>query len=559
MTLDTLTLEQLKHFDSHQLTHLADTVRQQITNTCSQTGGHLAGNLGAVELTIALHYVFDSPADQLVFDVGHQSYTHKLLTGRASSFATLRQKHGLSGFTDPHESVHDANITGHAGNAISVATGLSIADPTHTKIAIVGDGCLLNGMSVEALNHLSTTTQDVLIIINDNQYSIDPCTGQIAASGAYRELCESFGLPYTGPLDGHNFRSLISTLQQLRSFPRPRVLHVRTQKGRGVDFAQAAPDKTHFYQQVKPSSNHLKLQDLVGQTLLDLAVHHPHLDVITPAMSSGGGLSPFAHQYPDRFYDVGIAESHAVGLAAGLAQQGHHPFVHLYASFLQRALDQIIHDVALADLPVTFLVDRAGLVGADGATHQGTLAFNLLQPIPNLTLYAPGDAVTLVTALHQAARSQHPVAILYPKVTITTPTKTLTPKPSLLRPPSLHDDSPASIALLTTGWLQSLTPSLSPDIHYHHYHLTTLKPLSTSFIHRLASRYRHLIVAEENMTLGGVGQTIAAACSDLPTTVITQAIPDHFITHATREQQLTACGLDAAHLARLITKLAHQN
>jgi 1-deoxy-D-xylulose-5-phosphate synthase len=525
----------LKKSSLTELTQLATQIRQLIHQTCSQRGGHLASNLGTVELTLALHFVFDSPHDQLVFDVGHQSYTHKILTDRLNKFTTLRAQNGLSGFTNPQESPHDANISGHGGNAISVATGLSIADPHHCKIAIVGDGCLLNGLSMEALNHLATTSQNVLIIINDNGYAIDRCQGAIATHQNYQALIESFNLPYFSVTHGHHLPTLIKQLSKLKNFSRPRVLHLKTKKGCGLKQSANHAITTHFYQ-TPPSQKKIKLQDFVGKSLTHLATHHPSLMLVTPAMKQGGGFHTFAQTHPERFFDVGIAESHALALAAGLAAKGKRPFVHCYASFLQRAYDQIIHDLALPQLPVTLLIDRAGLVGEDGVTHQGTLAFNFLNLIPQLTILSPGDTQELYASFISALTHSRPTAILYPKVNLSN-SPIIPPRPPLVKNTYLRYSPTATLTVISTGWLKQEVQAITQTYNFNHFHLPFAKPLPSTTIATL-NHCRKILVVEENARLGNLAQTLRFALDNPQITFESLSVADEFTPHAHRDQQL---------------------
>ena len=542
-----------------QLEKLAEDLRAEIIRTCAANGGHLGGSLGTVELTLALHFVFDPLQDRFIFDVGHQSYAHKLLTPRPRAFATLRQKDGLSGFMNPSESAADPCVTGHAGNCISLATGLSYKDKKHCSIAIIGDGSLLNGMAVEALNNLATTKQNVLIIVNDNQYSIDQCVGAIAEGNRYQQFLQSFNLPYTGPVDGHDLPALIKTLQKLRSTPGPRVLHLKTEKGHGCALASTNPVATHFYPSAKArAQNRAKLHDFVGEVLVSLGEKDERIQVITPAMQQSAGLMPFAKRFPQRFFDVGIAESHALGLGAGLALAGKKPFCHFYASFLQRAFDQLIHDVAIESVPVTLLVDRTGLVGEDGATHQGTLAFSYLNLIPNWQIWLPGSLSELEQSLRAASQSNYPVAICYPKLCFSPEEKFVLPKVAeKLEPKQLRTSQTQSLAVITTGFCRQTVAAIkNPDLDFAHFHLPIVKPLPSTYLQNIFAHYQKIIVVEENALIGGVGEQIATLLmtSSLrkKPQLILRAIPDQFIAHANRTQQLQEVGLDQESLEKLI-------
>ena len=509
-----------------------------------------------VELTIALHQVFQSPVDKFIFDVGHQAYAHKLLTNRKKEFSSLRKKDGLSGFMSPAESKHDPCITGHAGNSLSLALGLSFRGDDHWTIAIIGDGSFLNGMAVEALNHLANTKQKILIIINDNQYSIDPCVGKIAQSQAYAQFCQSFSLPYTGPLDGHDIPLLLKTFTQLKKQAGPQVLHLKTKKGYGDQQAMRDPTTHHFRSpSTSAGEKKLKLQDLVGQTLSQMAITDNRLSVITPAMTQGGGLSHFAQQFPKRFFDVGIAESHALAFGAGLAAAGEKPFCHFYATFLQRAFDQLMHDVAIYPLPLTLLIDRCGLVGEDGVTHQGYFALSYLNQVPNLQIILPGSAAEIVSSLQFAQKSAYPVAILYPKISLPLPLDLINADTSL-SPQVLRLGKTNHLAVLTTGFTRPTIASLPDKLNFTHYHLPLIKPLPQEFLQNIINRHQRLIVVEENSHLGGFGQQLADLIASRRTfskpLLTIRAISDSFISHASREEQLQLVGLDRESLVTLI-------
>lgn len=542
-----------------QLQALATNLRQEIVATCEENGGHLSGSLGTVELTLALHTVFEPEKDRFIFDVGHQSYAHKLLTKRPAAFATLRQKNGLSGFMNPGESKCDPCVTGHAGNSISLALGLSYKNEKYCCIAIIGDGSLLNGMAVEALNHLANTKQNVLLIVNDNQYSIDKCAGAIASGNRYQQFLQSFGLSYTGPIDGHNLPLLIKTLQKLQKQSGPRVLHLKTQKGRGCDLASRNPITSHFYPSAKSrQQNRVKLHDFVGQALVSLSEKDQRIRVVSAAMQQSAGLMPFAQKFPERFFDVGIAESHALGLSAGLALAGKKPFCHFYASFLQRAFDQVIHDVAIGEAPVALLVDRAGLVGEDGATHQGTLAFSFLNLIPNLQILLPGDLSELQQSLELARLTKKPIAICYPKLCFPPGEKFALPLPGgKLAAKQLRQSQSKQLAVITSGFCRGTIEAIqNPELDFAHFHLPIVKPLPEKYLKQIFADYKKILVVEENALIGGVGQQIAALLATQPAkkrpSLLIRAVPDKFVAQASRSEQLKALGLDQESLAKTV-------
>jgi 1-deoxy-D-xylulose-5-phosphate synthase len=534
---DRFDLSTLKSLSLAELEKLAGEIRAQIMAVCRQSGGHLASNLGVVELTIALHRVFNSPADALVFDVGHQCYTHKILTGRADQFSTLRQRGGISGFPAPRESVHDAHFAGHGGDAISVAMGLSLADPAHTKIALVGDGALGNGMSFEALNHLATTKQDVLVVINDNDYAIDRRVGALNSTNI-SDFIVSLGLPYVGVVDGHSLPLLIDNLRQLKSFRGPRVLHVKTIKGQGDSACAATPECYHFAGGKSCPSGECCLGRWVSEQLLDWGQSEPRLHVITPAMTQGANLSEWARSFPERFHDVGMAESHSVGLAAGLASGGQRVVCHLYATFLARAVDQIINNVALPALPIVFLVDRSGLVGADGCTHQGTWALSLLQAVPNLRLILPGDVSELVAAIKMSQTTTQPVCIFYPKVTAPIATRV---KPVSLEP-TWSGEVSATELVVTMGWTKSWGQKWAQQHHCQHLHCPVVKPFPDEILPRVAE-FRRVTIFEENAYLGSFAELLQAKLQGKTAQTRAVAVPDRFIEHASRQEQLTSVGL----------------
>lgn len=461
--------QDVKALNYNELNTLCEEVRDCIINTVSQNGGHLAANLGSVELTVAIHRSFNSPEDAIIFDVGHQCYTHKLLTGRFEKFNTLRKENGISGFMKPSESIHDPIITGHSSNSISAAYGIYRAKRLNgesgSAIAVIGDGALTGGMAYEALNHAGEHEGNFIVILNDNEMSISQNVGGMAKSltklrnkaryhrfkfafgrflkhiplvgnslhkffyrvkevfkGAVyrRNIFAAFGFNYLGPVDGHNIKDMESLFKIAQSYQKPTVIHVVTTKGKGYELAENNPNSYHG---VSPfdikdgvkTKNVTTFSDVAGSTLCDLAENNPKICAITAAMESGTGLTDFAAKYPDRFFDVGIAEQHAVTFAAGLAKGGMKPYFAVYSSFLQRAYDQIIHDCAISNLPITFLIDRAGVVGEDGETHQGLFDVSYLTSIPNITVYSPTYFEELEYYINLSSTSQGVTVIRYPR------------------------------------------------------------------------------------------------------------------------------------------------
>ena len=460
--------QDIKNMTVDELDLLAKDIRKFLVRSVSQTGGHLASNLGVVELTLALHKVFDSPKDKIVWDVGHQSYVHKIITGRKDNFKNLRQFNGMSGFPKECECEHDIFDTGHSSTSISVAQGLACARDIKKEesdvIAVIGDGSITGGMALEALNHVGYTNTDMIIILNDNEMSIDKNVGGMSRylSGIIRNstvnkvkdevekilqvspggniisktankvkdsiiskfipqecsFFESIGIKYYGPVDGHNTKEIIEALNKAKSKKGPVLLHVITKKGKGYRYAEEQPDKYHGVSKFDiksgiKGSNAVSISNQVGQKLSEMANKNENIVAITAAMPDGTGLKKFGDKYPDKFFDVGIAEEHAVTFAAGLAANGKKPFISIYSSFYQRAYDQIIHDVCLQNLPVTFIVDRAGLVGKDGETHQGIFDISFFSNIPNMTIIAPKNGRELEKALEFAQKYNGPIAIRF--------------------------------------------------------------------------------------------------------------------------------------------------
>ena len=430
-------LKTLRKFDPNQLLELAKNLRQAIIEVLAKGEGHLGSSLGTVELSIALHFVFNTPKDMLIWDVGHQAYGHKMLTGRKDGFDQLRQQGGISGFPKRDESPFDAFGTGHAGTSISAALGMALSAQLQGvekhHIAVIGDASIANGMAFEALNHLGTTSANVLIVLNDNSMGIDPSVGALknyfdsvkTTESSLPNFFQNLNIAYSGPLDGHNMDLLIKTLTEQKKQLGPRLIHIVTKKGKGLPLAENKQITYHAPGKFDPVTGKLnpangkqkiKFQEVFGKTLLHLAQHNSRIVAITPAMPTGSGLVELMQEFPDRCIDVGIAEQHAVTLAAGMATQGILPFCVIYSTFLQRAYDQLIHDVALQKLPVVICVDRAGIVGHDGPTHHGVFDIVYLRCIPNLTIAAPRNAQELQNLLYTAQLGlDQPIAIRYPR------------------------------------------------------------------------------------------------------------------------------------------------
>ncbi len=588
----------LKHLSPSELKLLCSEIRQRLVETVNHNGGHLASNLGVVELTVALHRVFDSPRDKIVWDVSHQTYVHKLLTGRKSSFPTIRQYGGLSGFTDREESPHDPFGAGHASTSISAALGMAIArdlsGKEHHVVAIIGDGALTGGMAFEAINHAGQLGKRLTVILNDNGMAISPSVGalsrllqrirldpryaqvkqrtsqlaerfpylspllklgQATKEGFKRQLLPTFweelGFTYIGPVDGHDLEQIEEALQRAKLYTRkPTLVHVLTKKGKGYPPAEA--DAVSFHG-VPPPSKGKRLpsfSQVFGQTTLRLLRQNPRVVAITAAMLEGTGLKLAAREFPQRVFDVGICEQHAVTLAAGLATQGLIPIVAIYSTFLQRAYDQLIHDVCLQKLPVVFAIDRAGIVGDDGKTHQGAFDLSYLGCIPNLVVAAPRDENELQHLLFTAVRSGGPMAIRYPRGSgVGTPLESEFRQLPLGKGEVLREGE--DLAILAIG--ASVYPSLSAaellsreGIESYVVDLRFAKPLDAGLALEAARREK-LVVVEENAVAGGVGNQVLRLLAESGLTGVkatSLGLPDEFIPHGPQAMLRSLCGLD---------------
>lgn len=530
-------LSELRAMSEQQLSQVAEYLRNRIISVVAEKGGHLGASLGVVELTVALHYVLNTPFDRIVFDVGHQIYAHKILTGRDDRFDSLRQLHGISGFPKRSESEFDAFGTGHSSTAISAVMGMALAaklsgEESQRFVAIVGDASIAGGMSFEALNHLAETKANVIVLLNDNNMGIDPSTGALKKhlnqidQHTGSNFFENLSLPYTGPIDGHNIEELVQTLTELNERTGPQVLHVKTVKGKGLASAEADQITYHAPGKFEPktgtriiSNEPLKYQDVFAQTLITLGQDEPRLVAVTPAMLSGSGLHAFKERFPLRTFDVGIAEQHAVTLAAGMAAEGYLPVCHLYSTFLQRGYDQIIHDVALQHLPVIFAIDRAGIVGEDGPTHHGLFDIAALRAIPNMTLIAPANAQELFQAFYTVVERFKkgqligPVGIRYPRgsanITEFAPKKDSLGWGQIQR---LRTSAQAKIALITTGPFMEYAERLS-DLKQQVdcYHVPFIKPLDLEALKRLADNgYKAIFTLEDAAIQGGWGEGLGS-------------------------------------------------
>jgi len=595
----------LRQLKQTQLPQLAQEIRDYLINTIAATGGHLAPGLGAVELTLALHYVFDTPRDRLVWDIGHQAYPHKILTGRKNKLHTIRQRSGLSGFLNRTESDYDAFGAGHSSTSISAALGMAVASRLENQqrevVAIIGDGGLTAGLAMEALNNAGANDNDILVVLNDNEMSISRNVGAISnylarilSGKAYttvREgsktvlgtippmqalarrweehmkgmvmpstLFEELGFYYIGPVNGHDTHTLISTLKNLKSMRGPRFLHVVTQKGRGYEPAEGDPSVFHGVGPFDPSTGKVEKKTgsrtyshVFGDWLCDMAEEDRKLIGITPAMREGSGLVRFSEEFPERYFDVGIAEQHAMTFAAGIACEGLKPVVAIYSTFLQRAYDQLIHDVSVQGLDVTLAIDRAGIVGADGATHQGAFDLTFLRCLPNMVVMAPADEAECRDMLYTAYRHQGPAAVRYPRGA--GPGK---PENKVMNELPLGCAQTIRtgkrIAILAFGTMVSPALEAAESLDATVVNMRFVKPLDESLILDMAGSHDMLITVEENTVLGGAGSGVAEILRDKQFTVpmLTLGLPDSHIEHGSAKDMLAACGLDATGIHRAI-------
>lgn len=571
----------LRKLQSDQLPELAKDIRDFIIDVVSVKEGHLGASLGVVELTIALHYVFNTPEDLLVWDVGHQAYGHKILTGRKDIFHTNRQKGGISGFPKISESEYDAFGTGHSSTSISATLGMAIAsklkgDQTKNHIAVVGDASIVSGMAFEGLNHAGVTDANLLIILNDNAIGIDPSVGafknyltQIKSqlTPDQKNIFESLQIDYSGPIDGHDFSKLLPELERLKNKPGVKILHVITTKGKGLQQAEEnqviyhAPGKFNKItgERILKNTEGIppKYQDVFGQTIVELAHSNPKIIGITPAMPTGSSLKLMMDTYPDRAFDVGIAEQHAVTLAAGMATQGMRVYCAIYSTFLQRAYDQIIHDVALQNLPVVFCLDRAGLVGEDGATHHGVYDIAFLRCIPNMQIFAPLNEVELRNILYTAQKQTDcPIAIRYPRgngVTLNWK-KEFSP----IANKALRLTQGNKIAVLSTGVIgnniQEALQKIDVKNQVSHYHFGYIKPLDTVSLDFILQSYNQILTIEEGCKIGGFGSAVLeyAAQKGLSIPIEILGVKDEFIQHGTVNELHCENEIDPDSIAKKI-------
>ena len=611
------TPQDLRRLEKKQLPQVAAELREFLLDSVGKTGGHFASNLGAVELTIALHYVYDTPEDHLVWDVGHQSYPHKILTGRKNQMHTMRQYGGLAGFPKRSESEYDAFGVGHSSTSIGAALGMAVADKqlgnNRRSVAIIGDGAMTAGQAFEALNCAGDMDVDLLVILNDNEMSISPNVGALPkylASNVVRDmhgllstikaqsskvldklpgamelaqkvenkiktlageaehakqslsLFENFGFRYTGPVDGHNVENLVDVLKDLRGRKGPQLLHVITKKGNGYKFAENDPVKYHAVAklpsevpapEVKPAAAKPTYTQVFGQWLCDQAAADERLVAITPAMREGSGLVEFEQQFPDRYFDVGIAEQHAVTFAGGLACEGIKPVVAIYSTFLQRAYDQLVHDVALQNLPVLFAIDRAGIVGADGPTHAGLYDLSFLRCVPNMIIAAPSDENECRLLLSTCYQANSPSAVRYPRGTGTGATvsdglKTVEIGKGIIRRKG------EKIAVIAFGSMVAPSLTAADKLNATVADMRFVKPIDEELIVRLARSHDYIVTAEENAEQGGAGSAVleVLAKHGICKPVLLLGVEDKVTEHGDPKKLLADLGLNAEAVEKRI-------
>jgi 1-deoxy-D-xylulose-5-phosphate synthase len=597
----------LRALGRKQLPELAAELRDFLIDSVSKTGGHLSSNLGTVELTIALHYIFDTPNDRLVWDVGHQTYSHKILTGRREQMATLRQYHGLAGFPRREESEYDTFGTAHSSTSISAALGMAVAararNDDRRTVAIIGDGAMTAGMAFEALNNAGTLDANLLVILNDNDMSISENVGALnnylarllsgrmysAARRASEKvlgkvptvleiarraeehvkgmvmpgtLFEEFGFNYIGPIDGHDLDVLVATLTNLKKLDGPQFLHIVTRKGKGYEPAEEDPILYHGVGKFDPPKGIVPkpagkpaYTKIFGNWLCDMAARDERLIAITPAMREGSGMVRFSQEYPDRYFDVGIAEQHALTFAAGLACEGMKPVVAIYSTFLQRAYDQLIHDICIQNLDVTFAIDRAGLVGADGPTHHGSFDLSYLRCLPNLVVMTPADENECRQMLYTAFLMESPVAVRYPRGA----------GPGVAAEDEMSEVPLAKgeirrqgrrVAILAFGGPLTAALQAAEDLDATVANMRFVKPLDEDLLRSLAESHDFLVTVEENVVNGGAGSAVLEALQRmrLDSKVLLLGLPDRFVEHGDPASLIAECGLNAVGIAASIER-----
>lgn len=599
------TPEDLRRLERDQLPALAAELRRFLIESVSKTGGHLSSNLGTVELTVALHYVFNTPDDRLVWDVGHQTYAHKILTGRREAMVRLRMADGISGFPKRDESPYDTFGTGHSSTSISAALGMAVAaqleGSARRSVAIIGDGAMSGGMAFEALNNAGVMNANVLVILNDNDMSISQPVGALnnylakLMSGRFYSamrrgsekvlkgmppvlefakraeehvkgmvtpgtLFEEFGFNYIGPIDGHDLDVLIDTLKNIRQLEGPQFLHIVTRKGKGYAHAEEDCTLYHGVSKFDPASGIAPQSkgkptytEVFGQWLCDMAARDARLVGVTPAMCEGSGMVEFSRRFPQRYFDVGIAEQHALTFAAGLACDGYKPVVAIYSTFLQRAYDQLIHDIAIQNLPVLLAIDRGGLVGADGATHAGSFDLSYLRCIPNMTVMAPADEDECRQMLYTACQLDTPSAVRYPRgrgpgMPVSAEMRSLPIGKAEVR------RSGQRVAILAFGSMLAPALEAAESLDATVANMRFVKPLDAELIRALAGTHDLLVTVEENVIQGGAGSAVLECLqqANISVPVLQLGLPDHFIEQGDHAAMLARCGLDAAGIGRAI-------
>lgn len=569
----------LRQLNIDDLPQLAQELREFIIDIVATKEGHLGASLGVVELTIALHYVFNTPEDLLIWDVGHQAYGHKILTERKTIFDTNRQFGGISGFPKREESIYDAFGVGHSSTSISAALGMAIASKLKGEkrhhIAVIGDASIASGMAFEGLNHAGVSDANLLIILNDNAIGIDPSVGALkqyltnVKIGKQKQdnIFEALNFDYSGPIDGHDIFNVMYELERLKTVKGPKLLHIITTKGKGLKQAEDNQVKYHAPGKFDATTGEIyvkaetieppKYQDVFGYTIVELAKQNKNIIGITPAMPTGSSLKYMMDELPDRAFDVGIAEQHAVTLAAGMATQGLIPFCNIYSTFLQRAYDQVIHDVALQNLPVIFCLDRAGLVGEDGATHHGVFDLAYLRCIPNLIVFAPRNEIELRNIMYTAQLGlNHPIAIRYPRgkgVTI----EWEQPFEKIEIGTGTQLKKGGQIAVLSIGTIAKNVSDAISDLNVSHYDLRFVKPVDENLLHNILTTYSHILTIEDNCIKGGFGSLIVefAAEKNYKTEITVLGIPDGFIEHGSLYQLQKSIGLDVESIKQKITSI----
>jgi len=593
---------QLRALERKQLAGLATELRAYVLESVSKTGGHLSSNLGTVELTIALHYVFDTPEDRIVWDVGHQTYPHKILTGRREAMARLRMLDGISGFPRRAESKYDTFGTAHSSTSISAALGMAVAAKIKNEkrrcIAVIGDGAMSAGMAYEAMNNAGAMDVDLLVILNDNEMSISPPVGALTnylarllsgrmyssarrvsenllkRVGAWElarraeehvkgmvtpsTLFEEFGFNYIGPIDGHDLDALVPTLSNIKKLKGPQFLHIVTRKGQGYKLAEDDPIAYHGPGKFDPSigiktaaGGRATYSQIFGEWLCDMAVRDARLVAITPAMREGSGMVAYSERFPERYFDAGIAEQHAVTFAAGLACEGLRPVVAIYSTFLQRGYDQLIHDVAIQNLPVLFALDRGGLVGGDGATHNGAFDYAYLRTVPNLTVMAPSDAAECRNMLYTGFNLGTPAAVRYPRGTalgeVSREMYAISVGKADIRRAGKR------VAILAFGAMLKPALEAAEALDATVVNMRFVKPLDTAVIAEMAKTHELLVTVEEHQIMGGAGAAVCEELSKEKVKILLLGLPDRFIDHGDPGRLLASVGLDAEGIRKSIT------